>query len=408
MKICMIAYSHYDTDNRIMRYAETLARRGDHVDVIVLRGAGEEPPRVRNGVNVVRVQTRPDGQQSKGSYLWPVLSFFFRSAWLLAKRHRRLHYDIVHVHSVPDFLVFAAVYPRFTGAKVILDIHDILPELYAAKFGVGEQSVVFRALLLVERISARFAHHVIVANDIWRERLVRRSIPAVKCTTILNFPDRTLFHRQVAKSQQDGRFIILYPGSLGQHQGLDLAVRALAKIRTQVPKAELHIYGFGPEKQKLLDLANDLGLGDQFVLRDPLPLAEIVRVMENADLGIVPKRADSFGNEAFSTKTLEFMSLGVPIIVADTAIDRYYFDDSIVRFFSSGDVDALAAAMLELVRDSELRCKLAQNALQFVSHNDWEAKKFIYLGIIEALRPLRMSKTVRSESGAKPVPGGFA
>ena len=34
MRICMVAYSFYETDNRVRRYAEALARRGDKVDAL--------------------------------------------------------------------------------------------------------------------------------------------------------------------------------------------------------------------------------------------------------------------------------------------------------------------------------------------------------------------------------------
>ena len=107
--------------------------------------------------------------------------------------------------------------------------------------------------------------------------------------------------------------------------------------------------------------------------------------MAVSDLAVVPKRRDSFGNEAFSTKTLEFMSLGVPLILADTTIDRYYFNDSVVRFFHSGDEKDLAASMLEIVSDSVLRQQLANNALQFVQQHTWDANKHRYLELIEQL-----------------------
>ena len=58
-----------------------------------------------------------------------------------------------------------------------------------------------------------------------------------------------------------------------------------------------------------------------------LPLRAIASMMADADLGVVPKRNDSFGGDAFSTKILEFMALGVPLLVADTRIDRHYFND---------------------------------------------------------------------------------
>ncbi len=384
LRVCMVAYTKYESDNRVMRYAETLASRGDHVDVIALRRLRHEPDLVINGVNVLKVQVRERNERGKIEYLSRLLAFLLRSALILNKRHRQLPYDIIHIHSVPDFLVFAAWLPKLRGAKIILDIHDVLPELYASKFSVGQRSWVFKALLWVERISARAAHHVIIANDLWWERLVTRSVSETKCTSILNFPDEKIFHR-TASASNDGRFIMLYPGSLNWHQGLDLAIRALARIHNDVPNAELHIYGGGPEKEKLKLLVHSLCLDDKVFLHGSLPIREIVKVMQNADLGIVPKRGDSFGNEAFSTKTLEFMALGVPLIVADTAIDRYYFNDSLVKFFRSGDEENLAAAMLQMINDSKLRQELARNGREFARRNGWESHRQTYLDIVDAL-----------------------
>ena len=112
---------------------------------------------------------------------------------------------------------------------------------------------------------------------------------------------------------------------------------------------------------------------------------EIARVMENGDLAVVPKRKDGFGNEAFSTKIMEFMALGVPVIVSDTQVDRYYFNDSLVRFFRSGDEHDLARSMLLLVNEPDLRERLVQNALEFVEHNNWGEKKSEYLTLVDSL-----------------------
>jgi glycosyltransferase involved in cell wall biosynthesis len=384
----MVAYTYYEEDNRVMRYAETLAARGDRVDVIALRRSDADSDAVVNGVNVLKIQTRIRNEKDKSSYASRVLTFLLRAAWIVARRHRRLHYDLIHVHSVPDFLVVAAWLPRLTGAKVILDIHDILPEFYASKFKTSSQSLTFGVLVMVERMSAMIAHHVIIANDLWRRRLVTRSVPEDKCTTILNFPDRSIFHRN-GRTRNDGKVLILYPGSLGWHQGLDIAIRAFAKIQDQVPQAEFHIYGQGPTRPQLIDLAHRLGLDNRVFMHESLPLRQIARVMENADLGIVPKRGDSFGGEAFSTKTLEFMSLGVPLIVAATAIDKHYFNDSLVRFFRCGDEDDLAAAMLQLVRDPRLRQQFAHNGLEFAKIYDWETNKGKYLELVDGLTSRR-------------------
>ena len=282
MNVCMLAYTFYEGDNRVMRYAETMTARGDRVDVIALRTSDGDLDATVNGVNVIKIQTRIPNEKQSFVYLFRVLTFLLRSTWVLWERHRKIKYDLIHVHSVPDFLVFAAVLPKLAGARVILDIHDILPEFYASKFKSGSNSPVYKALLLAERVSARVADHVIIANDLWRNRLIQRSVPAAKCTTIMNYPDLSIFHR-CGRTRDDGRFVMLYPGSLNWHQGLDIAVRALARISARVPQVDLHIYGRGPEKENLAALANQLGLANRVFLRDTVSLRETARIMENAE-----------------------------------------------------------------------------------------------------------------------------
>jgi glycosyltransferase involved in cell wall biosynthesis len=380
----MVAYTFYESDNRVMRYAETLAARGDRVDVIALRKGREEQDSVVNGVNTIKIQTRVHNEKGQLAYLFRLLVFLVRSSWVLWRRHRRIKYDLIHVHSVPDFLVFAAFLPRLSGAKVILDIHDILPELYVSKFDVARSSLSFKAMLLVERLSARAADRVIIANDLWRNRIISRSVAPEKCMVIMNYPDRSIFRRQ-GRTRDDGRFIILYPGSLNWHQGLDIAIRAMARIKDRLPEAELHIYGFGPERERLVALARELNLEGRFTLRPIVPLREICRIMEEADLGVIPKRGNTFATEAFSTKTLEFMSLGVPLIVAATDIDTNYFRDRQVMFFPPGDEESLAEAIVTLAHDPEMRKELALRGERFVAANDWEHKKHLYINLVDSL-----------------------
>ena len=114
-------------------------------------------------------------------------------------------------------------------------------------------------------------------------------------------------------------------------------------------------------------------------------VSEIAAIMAEADLGVVPKRADSFGNEAYSTKIMEFMSLRIPVVVSSTEVDRHYFNDSIVRFFPSGDEQALAREMVVLLRDPGLCREMVDRAGQYAVQNCWESRAPDYLRIVEAL-----------------------
>ena len=393
MRVCMVAYSFYEGDNRVRRYAETLAKRGDRVDVFSLRQKGQPARGIVNGVRVFRIQRRVVNEKTKFSYLGRLLLFFMRSMAFLSVEQMKERYDLVHVHSVPDFEVFAAILPKLTGSKIILDIHDLVPEFYLSKFQSSTRSLTFRLLTRVERMSAWFSDHVIAANHIWEKRLRERSVKDSKCTTILNFPDTEIFKAR-GRTRTDNRFIILYPGTLNYHQGIDIAIRALALIKDQAPEVEFHIYGAGDQLNSLRELVEELGLEDRVFLKGTKALHDIASVIENADLGVVPKRKNSFGNEAFSTKILEFMSLGVPVVVPDTAIDRYYFDDSVVKFFHANDERSLADAILLMIKNPELRRKYTRNASEFVLKYSWDVNKSTYLDLVNSLVQSSNSRVV--------------
>ena len=384
MNTCMITYSFYESDTRVMRYAEALARRGDRVDVFALRRPNQTSAEIVDGVNVFRIQERPANANGKFSYAIRVLLFLSRVMWLVSWKHLRQSYKLIHVHSVPDFLVFAAWLPKWMGSKVILDVHDLLPEFYASKYGVSSDSSTFRVLAVIERVSAAFAHHVIAANDLWQNRLITRGIPGQKCSSMVNVPDEAVFRRR-GRMRNDSKFVILYPGTLNWHQGVDLAIRAFGRVAKHAPQAEFHIYGEGPYETFLRQLIQELGLQERVRLNGFVPSREVAGVIENADLGVVPKRKDGFGDEAFSTKIMEFMALGVPVIVPDTRVDRYYFTDAMVRFFRGGDEEDLAQAMLCLIQQPMLRDQLARNAREFVAHNNWDLMKIDYLALVDSL-----------------------
>jgi len=387
----MLSYSFYESDTRIMQYAAALVDRGDSVDVICLGRPGEPDRTVLNGVNVVRVQTRKVNEKGPFSYLYRIARFIFVSSMVLTHRHLSNRYDLIHVHSVPDFLVFAAIVPKLTGTPLILDIHDILPEFCASKFKLSHDSLLFRFMLFAERRSARFADHVIVANDLWRDRVALRSAKPQNCSSIGNYPDPEMF-RLRPRSNVSEKFTIIFPGSLNWHQGVDVAINAFARISAQLPETEFRIYGEGPEKPALIALTQNLHMQDKVFFHEFVPTEEIAEIMANCDLAIVPKRASSsFGTEAASTKIREFMSLGVPVLVSRTKVDTYYHDESTVTFFESENEADLAACILKMRNDASLRQRQVQNALKSMEADNWDVKKNEYLGLVDSLQAKKLA-----------------
>ena len=397
MKVCMLAYTWYESDGRVRRYAEALAKRGDHVDALVLGKPGQERRAVLHGVHIYRIQNRTKNEKSKFSYALKLLWFLATSSCYLIWKHLQKRFELIHVHSVPDFEVFAAWLPKLTGAKIILDIHDIVPELYASKFGARQGSWIYKALLLVEKLATAFADHVIIANHLWQRRLIARAVHANKCSVFLNYPDPAIFYARPRKNQS-GKFTLIYPGTLSKHQGIELAIKAVGLIKDREPDIELHLYGSGTDEEYFKNMVAALELRDRVCFKGLVSLEEVAEKMANADLGLEPKLGNAFSDEALSTKILEFIMLGVPVIASNTTIHKHYYDESVLAFFKVEDEIDLAHCLLRLKGDPARRAALAAEAKKLLAKHNWESKRHEYLELVDAL----VHAAGRSQPGAVP------
>ena len=160
MKIAMVVHSYYPADVRVRRECEALADRGDTVDMICLRKPDEAPVETVDNVKVHRLPVQHRRGQGPVAYIREYLNFFLRAFWALTRLHIRNRYRIVQVHNMPDFLVFVTLIPKLTGARVLLDMHDITPELFQSLYGIPEQSTTFALLRFVEQMSLAFKRWV--------------------------------------------------------------------------------------------------------------------------------------------------------------------------------------------------------------------------------------------------------
>ena len=386
MKICMISYSQYEYDNRVHRYAESLVERGDSVDVVCL-GADDQPRRgVLNGVAVYRIQTRAYDEKGPLSYLVRMLRFFFLSFLTCGVLHLRKKYDVLHFHNIPDFGVFCTLIPKFMGAKVVLDVHDLVPEFYQRKFALDGDHRIIRLLKWVEKISAVYADHVITVTSLWKDTLVARSVSESKCLVVLNAPDPKLFRRrEPRKKQPSDVFRLVYHGNLTEIFGVDLAIRAMAIVRSQIPAVELQIYGQGKSVESLTRLTKELGLEDVVRFNRPVSRFEVPEILSQADVGIDPKRDGVLAGEGLSSKCMEYLAVGIPAVVSRIKAARTYYDDSMVRFFEPGDEKDLARRGVKLYRHPEKRKALVEGALRFNREHGWPRYEKVYFGILDAL-----------------------
>ena len=168
----MLTHSYYEEDPRVRREAECLAAAGFPVDVFALRQPGAGRQASIDGVAVHRLDVQRHQGAGLGVYLREYLAFFARAALALTRAHRRRRYGLVQVHTLPDFLVGAALPLRLAGVPVLLDLHEAMPEFFRSRFPGASNPIVHRILLLQERESIALATHVQTVNDALAGRLV--------------------------------------------------------------------------------------------------------------------------------------------------------------------------------------------------------------------------------------------
>jgi glycosyltransferase involved in cell wall biosynthesis len=344
-----VVFSYYPTDPRPRRAAEALVREGMNVDVICLQENETDPRREQvNGVDVFRVPLRRRRGGSLG-YVGQYATFLLSSLAILTARSFTRRYDLVHVHNMPDVLVFSALIPKLLGAKVILDLHDPMPELMMTIFAVASGSTRVRALRWLERQAIRFADVVITVNIACKRLFASRSCPADKIRVVMNAPDDTLFRFRPARDEDvrlhaaGAPFVIMYHGSLVERNGVDLAVDALARLRPTIPDPRLRIYGPStPFLEHVMQSARARNLGDAIQYRGPKHLEEIVSAIHECAVGIIPNRRNLFTELNTPTRIFEYLALGKPVIAPRAAGIQDYFGDDALIYFELGDAADLA------------------------------------------------------------------
>jgi glycosyltransferase involved in cell wall biosynthesis len=347
----VVLYSYYASDPRPRREAEALQRAGMEVQVLCLRPDSATPRRqTLNGVEVLHL---PLKRRRAGKLVYIAqYGWFLTCAFsVLAIRCLRRRYHIVHVHNMPDFLVFSALVPRWGGAKVILDLHDPMPELFRSIYNLPEEHNIVRWLKHMERRSIAFADLVLTPNLAFKELFTARSCPIGKIETVMNSPESSIFDPQKFASAnrqpaQDKPFVVMYHGLIVERHGLDLAIRAVARLRSRVPRLQLHLYGETTEySQKMMNLVRELKLEDVVHAHGFKPLEEIARDISQIDLGVIPNRLSSFTAINFPTRIFEYLAMHKPVLVPRTKGISDYFSSEDILYFEAGNIDELAAKM---------------------------------------------------------------
>ena len=383
----VVLYSYYATDPRPRREAEALARAGMEVDVICLRRDSSEPWHEKmNGVDVYHVPLKRR-RSGKLVYIAQYAWFLICAFVFLALKSFKKRYQIVHVHNMPDFLVFSSIVPKLRGAKVVLDLHDPMPELFRSIYGLPEDHLIVRWLKKMERRSIAFAHQVLTPNRAFKELFMSRGCAPGKIEMVMNSPEMTIFDPRKhphsnGQPVADKPFVLMYHGLIVERHGLDLAVRAVAQLHERIPGLQLHMYGEPTDySKKIMELVRELKLEDVVHSHGFKPLDEIARDISKIDLGLIPNRLSSFTQINFPTRIFEYLAMHKPVLVPGTKGISDYFTPDEILFFEAGSVENLAAKIEWAWQHPVELAQLLQKGRAIYEQHNWNAeeKRFIQL-----------------------------
>ena len=383
----MVAYTNYLSDARPRREAETLARRGDHVDFIALADDGCASVETINEVRLFRLKPHRYRGDSGFSYAFAYLRFLLAASTKVMQLFVRERYDIIHVHTMPDLLVLVGLLPKLLGARVVLDIHDMMPELYMSKFSIPEHHWFIRLLALQEQLSIRLADRVICVHHPHRDVLCHRGAPQEKITVLPNVPDPLVIRNETVVMEPDGAFRIVYHGTIARRLGLDLAVRAFEEVAESCQGARLEIFGDGDAAGELeAQIAASPVKGRIRFARKMFRVESIAQMIRGAAVGIIPNRRDAATEYMLPVKLLEYVHLGIAVIAPRLHTIQYYFENDQVAYYEPGDLCELAACIRRLYANPHEREQLIQHSARFAQQFNWETLKQELYNVVDADR----------------------
>ncbi|HVS25019.1 MAG TPA: glycosyltransferase family 4 protein [Gammaproteobacteria bacterium] len=361
-------------DRRVWQEACTLRDAGYAVSVIGPTGAPPYDGRfeVRDGIHLYRYPLVE--ASTAAGYLCEYATALFWTLVLSIKIWATRGFDAIHACNPPDlFFAIAAPY-KLLGKKFVFDHHDINPELYEAKF--GRRDLYHRLLLKLERMSFFFADVSIATNDSYRRIAIRRGrMPPSRVFVVRSGPSAKRMRVAAADpSLKHGRrFLVGYVGVMGRQEGIDCLLRAARHIIRDLGRHDIHftLVGGGTALADMQELAKQLKVDSHVTFTGRVPDAELLAVLNTADVCVNPDRANAMNDMSTMNKIMEYMALGKPIVQFDLTEGRYSARAASL-YARRNDIRDFAAKIVALLDDPAQRARMGEfGRRRFLHELEW-------------------------------------
>ncbi len=300
-------------------------------------------------------------------YSW--FEFLFKLFFLPIKKYKP---DLVLVSSMSLLSSIYGIYlKKKFGIPFVLEIRDIWPLTPMQIGGFSKYNPFIIFFRLLEKYAYKCSDSIISLMPGFNKYYYEIMKVNKKIYWIPNGIDSSLINsfQEPSESAKNNFFTIAYTGALGYANAMDCFVSAANLLKEY--NVEFLIIGDGPEKEKLINLADPYS---KIRFRDKIPKEEVIQILKTVDAGFVSWRdlkLYSYGVSA--NKYNDYMLAGLPIISASNIANDPVLLANCGLQVPSGDVKSIADAILKLAKMSkEERNKMGKNGYDYViKHNTY-------------------------------------
>jgi len=348
-------------DSRVWKEACSLRDYGCRV--VVLCPTGKSCSRHYEVLDGIQIYRHPATRERTGplGYLLEYVSALFWEvlfSWWIYFRHG---FDVIQGCNPPDDIVFIAWMFRWLGVKYIFDQHDANPELYVAKY--GKKGLLYRIVVLLERITYKSADVVIATNQSYRQLAVTRGgVDPSDVYVVRNGPDLDTFQPvpPQPKLKNGKAHLVGYVGVMNEQDGLDLLLEVAAHIRSLGREdVQFTCVGSGSALPALREMAVAKGLTDRFTFTGRVSDEDLLAILSTADVCVNPDRPCEMNNISTMIKIMEYMALGKPIVQFESKEGRFSAQEASL-YVGGASVAEFAEKVLFLLDHPDVAAKMGR------------------------------------------------
>jgi len=345
-------------DRRVWQEAKALKNMGATVSVICPKGKGYTKSfEIIQKIAIYRHNLPLEARRSF-EYLLEYPAALFWESILSVKCLFQRGFDVIHACDPPDLLFLIGAFYKLFGKKFVFDHHDLNPELYLAKF--GGKGIIYKILLMLERLSYRISDIAIVTNESFRDIALDRGKKKPEDVFVVRSGPETERIGRVTPNEKykNGRkYLVGYLGVIGKQDGVHFLVEACDYLVNKKKRKDIQFIcmGGGTELENIKEYAREKNVCDHINFTGMINKRKLIfDILGSTDVCIATDVFNEMNDKSTMNKIMEYMVIKKAIVQFDLKEGRRTAGGASLYAKPDDPVD-MAEKILQLLKDPKKR-----------------------------------------------------